>query len=68
MTHDLHLGDFTSNASTSVNIPKYYGETLVKLGYEYPEIVVLTGDLSPATECDLFRDTFPNRFFTPVIA
>lgn len=68
MTHDLHLGDFTSNASTSVNIPKYYGETLVKLGYEYPEIVVLTGDLSPATECDLFRDTFPNRFFTPGIA
>lgn len=68
MTDKLHLGDFTSNAATSAEIPKYYGETLLKLGQLHPDIVVLTGDLSPATECDLFRDTFPERFFTPGIA
>ena len=68
MTNNLHLGDFTSNASNSVTIPKYYGDALVKLGHEIPEIVVLTGDLSPATECDLFRDIFPDRFFTAGIA
>lgn len=68
MTSKLHLGDFTSIASQSNSIPKYYGETLVKLGQENPKIVVLTGDLSPATECDLFRDVFPERFFTPGIA
>lgn len=68
MSDDLGLGDFTSNAATSENIPKYYGECLVKLGHANPEIVVLTGDLSPATECDLFRDVFPERFFTAGIA
>ena len=68
MTNDLHLGDFTSIGSESENIPKYYGETLVKLGHENPKIVVLTGDLSPATECDLFRDVFPDRFFNSGIA
>ena len=68
MTNNLHLDDFTSNASNSVTIPKYYGDTLVKLGHEIPEIAVLTGDLSPATECDLFRDIFPDRFFTAGIA
>lgn len=68
LTNKLHLGDFTSNATTSAAIPKYYGETLLKLGHSHPDIVVLTGDLSPATECDLFRDSFPERFFTPGIA
>ncbi|MDG2475085.1 MAG: transketolase C-terminal domain-containing protein [Paracoccaceae bacterium] len=68
MTDELHLGDFTSNAFSSANIPKYYGETLVKLAREKAEIVVLSGDLTPATECDLFRDNFPNRFFNTGIA
>ena len=67
MTKNLHLGDFTSSASNLSTIPKYYGETLVKLGYERSDIVVLSGDLSPATECDVFRDTFPERFFIPGI-
>ncbi|MBZ8131851.1 transketolase family protein [Afifella sp. IM 167] len=64
----LHLGDFTSSAKSGAAVPKYYGEALVALGHERPEVVALTGDLSPATECDLFRDTFPDRFFTPGIA
>ncbi len=68
MTDKLHLGDFTSVASSSTSIPKYYGETLVKLGYERSNMVVLSGDLSPATECDLFRETFPERYFMPGIA
>ena len=68
MTTNLDLGDFTSNASTSASIPKYYGESLVQLGNEISKIVVLNGDLTPATECDLFRDKFPNRFFNTGIA
>ena len=68
MADDLHLGDFTSSARTGAAVPKYYGDALVALGHERPEVVALTGDLAPATECDGFRDAFPGRFFTPGIA
>ena len=68
MKKKLHLGDFTSQASNSKNIPKYYGETLVELGHKMSKIIVLTADLSPATECDLFQKRFPERFFTAGIA
>ncbi len=41
---------------------------MVKIGRENRNVVVLSGDLSPATECDVFRDAFPKRFFNPGIA
>ncbi|MFN3209882.1 MAG: transketolase family protein [Roseovarius sp.] len=68
MNDQLHLGDFTSNARTGQAVPKYYGDALVALAAERPEVVALTGDLAPATECDGFRDTYPDRFVTPGIA
>lgn len=68
MKNDLHLGDFTSRASETKGVPKYYGETLVQLGSTMSQIVVLTADLAPATECDLFQNVFPDRFFTTGIA
>ena len=68
MKNDLHLGDFTSRASETKDVPKYYGETLVQLGSTMSQIVVLTADLAPATECDLFQNVFPDRFFTTGIA
>lgn len=68
MSKNLHLGDFTSNAAAKVPIPKYYGDALVGLGRERPEIVALTADLTPAAECEEFRDTFPDRFFNTGIA
>lgn len=45
-----------------------YGETLVKLGYENENVVVLDADLSNATKTIKFAKEFPNRFFDIGIA
>ena len=40
-----------------------YGKTLVELGRENPDIVVLGGDLNKSTFTHLFAQEFPHRFF-----
>jgi len=45
-----------------------YGETLVALGKENPDIVVLDADLSRSTMTRLFAQEFPQRFFDCGIA
>lgn len=40
-----------------------YGETLLELGRENPEIVVLDADCSQSTRTVLFAREFPHRFF-----
>ena len=45
-----------------------YGKTLVELGRENPNIVVLDADLSCSTKTALFGKEFPNRFFDMGIA
>ncbi len=40
-----------------------YGKTLVELGKEHKEIVVLDADLSTSTRTSLFAKEFPERFF-----
>jgi transketolase len=40
-----------------------YGKTLVELGRQNTDIVVLDGDLSPSTMAIFFAREFPNRFF-----
>lgn len=45
-----------------------FGETLVELGRERPDIVVLDADLNNSTRTDLFARTFPDRFFNVGIA
>lgn len=45
-----------------------YGETLVKLGKENKDIVVLDADLAGATKTDLFAKEFPDRFLDMGIA
>ena len=45
-----------------------YGETLVKLGKENENIVVLDADLATATKTELFAKEFPERFFDMGIA
>src|SRR3990170_2649545 len=47
-----------------VYIRETYGKTLVELGREYPNIVVLDADLTVSTKTNLFGKEFPNRFFT----
>ena len=45
-----------------------YGQTLVELGRENPDIVVLDADLSQSTMTRFFAKEFPGRFFDCGIA
>ncbi len=45
-----------------------YGKTLVELGKQNPDIVVLDSDLSKSTMTTFFAKEFPNRFFNCGIA
>ncbi len=40
-----------------------YGNILIELGKENPNIVVLTADLGKSTKAGIFQDVFPERFF-----
>jgi len=40
-----------------------YGEVLVQLGQENPDVVVLDADLSKSTKTAAFGEKFPDRFF-----
>jgi transketolase len=45
-----------------------YGNTLIELGRQNPDIVVLDADLSKSTQTNLFAGEFPERFFDCGIA
>ena len=45
-----------------------YGQTLVELGNEREDIVVMDADLAAATKTGMFRKAHPNRFFNTGIA
>ena len=51
-----------------ISIRETYGQTLVELGKENPDIVVLDADLSQSTMTKFFAGEFPNRFFDCGIA
>jgi len=51
-----------------VSLRKAYGKTLVELGRENSDIVVLDADLSPSTMTHFFASEFPERFFDCGIA
>lgn len=51
-----------------VSTREAYGKTLVALGKENPDIVVLDADLSQSTMTCLFSQEFPQRFFDCGIA
>jgi transketolase len=42
---------------------KSFGQALLELGGEFPQIVVLDADLSKSTMSKLFADRYPDRFF-----
>jgi transketolase len=56
---NLPIGKATRNA---------YGEALRQLGHEYPNIVVVDGDVSNSTRTGYFAQDFPERFFNVGIA
>lgn len=41
-----------------------FADALLKLGKENPKVVVLGGDVSGSVKTNLFRDAFPERFFS----
>ena len=45
-----------------------YGEALVELADQYPDMVVLDADLAAATKTGLFKKAYPDRFFDCGIA
>ncbi len=45
-----------------------YGEALVELAEQYPDMVVLDADLAAATKTGLFKKAYPDRFFDCGIA
>jgi transketolase len=45
-----------------------FGEALVEVGRENPNVVVLGADVTGSVRTDLFRSAFPDRFFTVGIA
>ncbi len=45
-------------------LKKVHARNLVRWAEDKPEVVVLSADLTGSTEVDLFRDTYPDRFFS----
>ncbi len=45
-----------------------FGEAIIELGEQNPQIVVLSADVSASTRCDEFEKKFPERFFQVGIA
>jgi len=58
------MASFPMGASTR----EAYGKTLVELGRENPDIVVLDADLSTSTQTIYFAREFPDRFFNVGLA
>ena len=56
------------NEGKMIAMRDIYGKTLVELGKENPQIVVLDADLSVSTKTSLFAKAFPERFFDMGVA
>jgi transketolase len=52
----------------NLNLRKAYGESLVELGKQNPDVVALDADLSKSTMSCLFKENFPDRYFEMGIA
>jgi transketolase len=51
-----------------LNLRKAYGESLVELGKQNPDVVALDADLGKSTMSCLFKENFPDRYFEMGIA
>jgi len=58
---DLKFGDCISQRQV-------FGKTLVELGKEYPNLLVLDPDVGPSTQTHFFKAAYPDRFFEIGIA
>ena len=61
--------DVTVDGSAgAANAREVYGQALVELAHEHPEVVALTADLMLSHQLKGFKDTHPERFFNVGIA
>jgi transketolase len=60
------MATFTSRELKATRLG--FGEMLVELGRENPNVVVLGGDVSGSVRVDMFAKEFPDRFFSVGIA
>lgn len=51
-----------------VNMRKAYGEALVRIGQDYPDVVVLSADVSNSDFSFMFAEQYPDRFINTGIA
>jgi transketolase len=51
-----------------ISMRKAYGEALVQLGRDNPNVVVLSADVSNSDFSSMFQEVFPDRFFNVGIA
>ncbi len=49
-------------------VSRVHAKNLVEWAKDRPEVLVLSADLTSSTECDLFRDAYPDRFISLGIA
>ncbi len=56
------VSDLFSEKIKAVPTRDGYGQGLLELGRENPDIVVLTGDLKESTRAQLFEEKYPDRF------
>ena len=65
---ELHKDVYTKDKLETKPTRDGYGEGLVELGKENPNVVVLGADLTGSTRCDWFKKEFPDRFIEVGIA
>lgn len=55
------MSEVKTNVVSKIATREGYGEALVELGKEHPELVVLDADLAAATKTSVFQKAFPDR-------
>jgi transketolase len=69
MTTGLTLTPTTPvSEAAQVAMREAWGNTLVELAADYPDLLVLDGDLANSTRADIFATAYPDRFFEMGIA
>ncbi len=57
-----------NKGSSTMEMRDAFGTSLVELGQQYPQIVVLDGDLNTSSKASYFKKAFPDRFVQVGIA
>ncbi len=61
-------GELSYSADQHVSTRKAYGNALVRIFPQFPEIVVLDAEVSNSTYAETFKKSYPERFFEMFIA